>query len=323
MKQIFTATLFSLFALLAYGQQPAQYSLFAFNKLNWNPAYAGLDHSLSATGIYRSQWQGIEGNPVTQNINVHMPLYIFSSGVGLNLENDELGAERRTTGTLMYSYQIQVGRKSLLSIGASAGYSQRSIDGQRLRTPGGSYGMDLPFTHNDDILPLSSINASVTTFGAGLYFYSEQFEVGFATRHINEPSVPLDDVLNIQLKRTYFLSAAAHFDLGSSLSFHPSLLVRSDVVQTQTDVAAIFKYNNNIMGGAALRGYDSNSLDAVALIVGFNLSENVSLAYAYDFTLSALNQVSNGSHEIMIHYNLNKQIGTGRPPKIIYNPRSL
>ena len=56
---------------------------------------------------------------------------------------------------------------------------------------------------------------------------------------------------------------------------------------------------------------------------GFKLSEKITLAYAYDLTLSELSQVSNGSHEIMINYNLGKALGKGKPPRIIYNPRNL
>ena len=78
------------------------------------------------------------------------------------------------------------------------------------------------------------------------------------------------------------------------------------VDQTQTDVSAIFRYNENIFFGGGLRGYNTNSLDAVSMIAGFKLSENVTLGYGYDFTLSNINLVSNGSHEIQINYNLNK-----------------
>jgi type IX secretion system PorP/SprF family membrane protein len=324
MKHIPITLAFCFLTIMLYGQQPAQYSLFMMNKLNWNPAYAGLDNSLSLTGVYRSQWQGIEGNPVTQNVNMHMPLQMFNSGVGLILENDELGAERRINATLAYNYQIPVGRKGILSIGGNATIAQRGLDGSKIRTPDGEYTLDgSVLIHNDDLLPVTEITANTTTFGAGIYYYSEKFEAGLSTRHINEPAVALNDNVSVQLKRAYFFSAGANFDLGGSLTFHPSLLVQSDADQTQTDLAAIFRYNDNISGGASLRGYNSNSLDAVAFIVGFKLSENISMAYAYDLTLSALNQVSNGSHEIMLNYNLNKRIGTGRPPKIIYNPRSL
>lgn len=292
------------------------------NKLNWNPAYAGLDNSLSATGIYRAQWTGLEGNPVTQNVNAHLPLYILSSGIGINLENDELGAERRTTGTVSYNYQLPVGRRGLLAIGLSAGMAQRTLDGAKLRTPEGDYAVDGVVIHNDDLLPISEVNATATTFGAGLYYYSERFEAGFAARNLSEPTVDLD-VISLTLKRTFFFNAGGHFDLGGSLSLHPSVLLRSDLAQTQTDIAAILQYNDNIFGGASFRGYNSDNIDAVGLIAGFKLSEHITLAYAYDLTLSALNQVSNGSHEVMINYNLNKRLGAGRPPKVIYNPRTL
>ena len=323
MKQIFTFLALMCGVSLAFGQQPAQYSLFMMNKLNWNPAYAGLDNSLSATGVYRAQWTGLEGNPVTQNVNFHLPLYVLSSGIGVNLENDELGAERRTTGTVSYNYQLPVGRRGLLAIGLSAGMAQRTLDGARLRTPDGEYDIpDAVIIHNDDLLPISQINAAAATFGAGLYYYSERFEAGFAARNLSEPTVNLD-AISLQLKRAFFFNAGAHFDLGESLSLHPSLLVRSDLAQTQTDVAAILRYNDNIFGGASFRGYNSDNIDAVAIIAGFKLSDNITLAYAYDLTLSTLNQVSNGSHEVMINYNLNKRLGTGRPPKVIYNPRTL
>ena len=61
----------------------------------------------------------------------------------------------------------------------------------------------------------------------------------------------------------------------------------------------------------------------LAVIGGFKLSENISFVYAYDLSLSKLKNFNNGSHEVMIRYNLNKPIGKGVPPPIIYNPRSL
>jgi hypothetical protein len=39
--------------------------------------------------------------------------------------------------------------------------------------------------------------------------------------------------------------------------------------------------------------------------------------------MSGLQEVTDGSHEVMLNFNLNKPIGKGKPPKIIYNPRFL
>jgi hypothetical protein len=89
------------------------------------------------------------------------------------------------------------------------------------------------------------------------------------------------------------------------------------------EFSVLTKYNENIFAGASFRGYRTESLDAVAFLAGFRLSEKLTLHYAYDLTISNLNAVSNGSHELLLNYNLGKPIGKGRPPKIIYNPRSL
>lgn len=320
MKYGFTLILLlgGMVSLLA--QQPAHYSLYMFNRVNFNPAYAGLDHSLSLTGVYRSQWVGLEGNPVTQNVSMHMPLYLASGGVGLHLENDATGARKYTSATLSYNYQKFIG-ESILSIGASAGWAQRTIDGSQLRTPDGNY-QDGGINHEDIGLFNTVESASVTTFGAGVYFQNQRIEGGLSVQNLTEPGITLEN-LQLLLKRTYYLTLTGHFDLTNNIVLHPSVFVRSDAVQTQMDFSAIFQYNDNIFLGAAFRGYNNTSRDAVSILAGLKLSEKVTLGYAHDITISSFNTVQNGTHEILINYNLNKRIMGGRPPAIIYNPRSL
>jgi type IX secretion system PorP/SprF family membrane protein len=52
-------------------QQDAQSSLYFFNPLNFNPAYAGSRGSLNVTAVNRAQWVGWEGAPRTQFLSVH------------------------------------------------------------------------------------------------------------------------------------------------------------------------------------------------------------------------------------------------------------
>lgn len=317
-------TFFLFLGILAYGQQPAQYSLYMMNQLNWNPGYAGLEHSLSVTGGFREQWVGLAGKPSTQFISAHMPLYIANGGVGIHLENDELGATKMTTAILSYNYQI-FSDAGILSFGVSGGMMQYSLNGSLLRTPEGNYSEGVGgviIDHEDALLPLGSINTTANTFGAGVYFQSEKLEFGLGVRHLSEPIIELES-LAFPMKRAFFFNGGANLELNSSITLHPSFLVRSDLVQTQTDISLIARYNDNIFGGGAFRGYNTNSIDAVSIIFGFKISENMNLAYAYDIPLSDLRNVSDGSHEIMINYNLNRRIGGGRPPRVIYNPRSL
>jgi len=321
--KIFFTFLILCIGLSVQSQQSGQYSMYMLNKYQNNSAYAGLDNSLSVTGVFRSQWVGLNGNPVMQNINAHMPVYFIRGGVGLNVDNIELGAEQNTSMTLSYAYHKLLGNIGILSIGAGGGFYQKTLDGSILRTPEGDYDENNPINHNDLILSEGRETGIVPIFNAGIFFQTEKFEIGASAINLVEPEVNLNTNVNFQLNRHYFLTMAYNWDINNSFSLQPSIMVKSDLVETQLEISTIIKYNDNIFGGLAFRGYSENTIDATAFLVGFKLSEKITLAYSYDLTLSSYNSVSNGSHEILINYNLNKIIGAGVPPRIIHNPRFL
>lgn len=309
-----------LWATQVNAQQPGQYSLYHFNKFNFNPAYAGLDGSLVINGIYRAQWTGLEGAPTSQYVDVHFPLQFLRSGIGLQFENDVLGAENNMRFNLAYNYQLDV-RVGILSFGLGGGFLQKRLDGSRLITPEGVYDEDQIF-HGDPILPNTRVTAITPSFQAGVYFKGNWLEAGLGVRHLLEEEAEFDN-FTMLLRRTFFFQAEGKINIASNWLLVPMLLVRTDGRQLQTDIGALVEYNENFFIGTNFRGYNSNSLDAVGIMGGLNISPKFKLAYNYDLTLSALNDVSNGSHEILLRFNLNKPIGQGRPPKIIFNPRSL
>ncbi|MEM1318704.1 MAG: type IX secretion system membrane protein PorP/SprF [Bacteroidota bacterium] len=323
MRLIFTLLLFCC-TLTLTAQQAPQYSMYMLNIYRFNPAYAGLDNSLSATGVFRKQWVDIPGSPTQQNLNVHMPLYILRGGFGIDVENENLGAERNTSATLSYNYWIPLNKKSLLTMGIGAGVVQKALDGSKLVAPDGIY-QGTTFTHNDGNLPTGMATAIAPTLSAGVYYQSEIFEVGLSANNLLGTSITYEeiDLTNIILDRNYFLTFALNLELTSTLTVHPSFFAKSDIDQTQMEISTLLRYNDNIFGGASFRGYNAESIDAVVLIGGFKLNEKVTLAYSYDLSLSAVNSVTSGSHEILLNYNLNRPFGAGVPPKIIYNPRFL
>lgn len=306
--------------LPAMAQQPGQYSLFMLNTYHWNPAAAGVDDALMATAGYRQQWSGFVGAPESQYVLVQAPLTLLGGGVGLRLENDALGAERATTYGLAFNRHLRL-NDNLLSLGLGVGFFQYRLDGAALRTPEGLYSGGL-FSHEDQLLPLTSQTATTPTFELGVYWKTPRYQVGLGVRHLTNPNLTLQE-LNLQLQRTFFLTAGAQFELGSKWLLAPALLVRTDAIQLQTDLGVILHYNDNIFGGVTLRGYNSNSLDAVAIMGGLRFNQRFTLAYAYDVTLSSLQRVSSGSHEIGLHYRIKEGFSKRRPPQIIYNPRAL
>jgi type IX secretion system PorP/SprF family membrane protein len=313
--------LFALLALRVSAQQTPQYSLYSLNPYAFNPAYAGMESTLVATGAYRQQWSGLKGAPVTQHVNAHLPLYAISSGIGIRIENDVIGAHNSTQAVLSYNYQLQVGRSAIISAGLSAGYLQYVLDGTKLRAPQGTY-VDPSFSHNDQVLPEGKEKVNATLFEAGLYLQAKNLEIGasiqpvYATKLTSGAgSFGIKPIQHAFFYTTYTLRAA------ENLTIKPSILVKTDLVETQAEISAVGKWRENIFAGLSYRGFGPSSKDAAILIAGLKLNDKTTLAYAFDVPLSPLNTVNRGSHELLLRYSLNKQIGVGKLPPVIYNPR--
>lgn len=320
MRKLLTLILGIFWGLSLQGQQSAQYTLHMLSPYYWNPGAAAIDQDLSLTASVRQQWGGLPGAPMSQFGLLQIPMPQFRAAFGAKFENDQLGAQRNSNLMLSYSFQLEMG-ENILGLGASAGITQYGLDGSQLRTPGGSY-QDILINHNDAILSAGNLSGLAPTFDLGAYFHSEKWNFGLAVRNFTAATIKLSE-FNLNTTRTVFFNAQTSFPLGTSFLLQPSIIVRTDLTQIQTDAALIIRYNDNIFGGASFRGYNSNSIDALGLIAGAKLNEKLSVAYAYDLILSPLREVSNGSHELRVYYRIQEGSSKWRKPKIIYNPRLL
>jgi len=303
-------------------QQVPQYSLYALNPYAHNPAFAGLENTLVATGVYRQQWSGLAGAPATQHINAHLPIYAISSGVGMRVENDIIGAHNTTQAVLSFSYQMELSRTSLLSFGLSAGWLQYNLDGTKLRAPEGTYA-EPSFSHNESVLPIGKVSAGSPIFEAGVFLQSKKWELGVSAQPVFATKLKEkgNGAFGLQPVQHYLLYAAYTLPLGENLILKPSGLVKSDLKETQLEVSTMARWRENTFAGVSLRGFGNTSQDAAVLFIGFKLNEKTTLAYAFDIPLSSLSVAHRGSHELLIQYSLNKPIGVGKLPPVIYNPR--
>lgn len=321
MKNIYIFCLLIFSIHVAFAQQPAQFSLYMLNAYKENCAAGGLDNTLVATAGFRSQWVGLQGSPQTQYISVSLPLSIISSGLGFQVQNESIGARNGLMAKASYNYVKKMG-DAQLSFGVAGGIIQGTIDGSKLRTPSGDYGQGV-IDHQDKILNTAALNGIVPTFDAGVFFKTDKIDAGVFSGNLNEPTLSLvgQKVTEARLKRHYSAYLATHINMNSSLSIHPSAMVRSDGVQTQAEFSTFLRYNDNFFLGGAFRGFSKTTQDAATIFGGFKLSSKIMLAYAYDITVSTLKSATQGGHEIVLQYNLGKEFGRGKMPPIIYNPR--
>jgi type IX secretion system PorP/SprF family membrane protein len=319
MKKVYIFLFVICAAFGAKAQQWPQYTLYSWNPLAFNPAYAGMDGSLSFTGALRKQWVRLEGSPFSQAASVHLPIELMSSGFGLTVGVDQLGAERTSDIGLAYSYRMELGNGALLSLGVQGLWMQYTLDGTLLRTPDGNYeggGVN----HLDGVLPEGRFNAATASYGVGAFLDHSLGRVGLSMQHAMAPVLTPDEpVFSVDRVFTGFLETKVR--MGRSWQWIPSVLAKSNGAQTQVDWTNIFSYEGNFYIGMAFRGYDRPSVDAAAAIAGIRLNEKFFLGYGYDFPLSSLRRANDGSHEVVLRYNLRKPIGQKRIPPIIYSPR--
>jgi len=84
--------------------------------------------------------------------------------------------------------------------------------------------------------------------------------------------------------------------IGDNLALEPSVLVKSvEAAPLQYDATLRLFFQNKFWIGGSYR-----SDAAIAGLLGMRLKNNMMLAYAYDYAITGLNSVSNGSHEITV-----------------------
>ncbi len=299
-----------LFAHLVAGTGTARaqieevYSMRELNGLLFNPAFAGSHVQLSATAMYRRQWDNFPGAPQVSTVTAHTSLFKERIGVGIMMSAEDIGSYDNTSLFGMYSYRIKMAAGTL-SMGLQAGFNNVRADYSELNL-NDLNGEDPAFVNFSRLRP---------NFGAGLYFDNRRMYVGVAVPSLLNNSLINDVrtvVTGIRERRSYFLHGGLILDLDrlDRFKFNPSLLVRAQEGQPLTvQASAAFIINENVKVGASFRSGDSFFIPFFAL----KLSDGFNFAYSYDNTASDLRFFSNNSHEFMLNYRTIVKVWHGNP----------
>ena len=298
MKKLLVIILVFAFAKALTAQQDPQYTQYVYNPIVINPAYAGNRGVLSVVGLHRSQWVGLDGAPRTQTLSVHTPLQDSRVGLGLSVVNDEIGPADETYIAGDFSYTIPAGDDARLSFGLKAGVHLLNVDFTRLNI----------FNPSDPRLQQNIDNRLSPTVRLGLYYHTDKFYLGLSTPNVLQTD-HFDDSNNTgsttfiaEERIHYFATAGYVFDLNDDIKFKPSTLVKLvNGSPLQVDLTANFLFNDKITVGAAYRWSA-----AVSGLIGFQLSDQMLIGFAYDRETTELgNAVFNdGSYELFLRYEL-------------------
>ncbi|PWJ45035.1 PorP/SprF family type IX secretion system membrane protein [Sediminitomix flava] len=296
--------LFLLLPILGFAQQDPMYTQYIYNRMSINPAYVGSKGGLSAMALHRSQWQGVEGAPSTQNISLHSPILDNEIGLGLSAVRDQIGISSQTQLAFMACYRI-IGHNKALSFGLSGIASNYQHDLSQLN----------PQNPQDPLLQGTATESYwQPNVGIGIYYYTHNYFAGFSIpKLLQHKSTSTDTELGSETVRHYFLNGGVKFNLSDQVKIVPSILFKFvESAPLQADISSLVVLQDLIWLGGTFR-----TQDGLALMAQIHLPQGFYFGYGYDFPLTELNTVTTGSHEIVIGIDINDNNKTKR----ILSPR--
>lgn len=284
----------------AKAQQDPMYTQYMFNQQTINPAYAGSWESLSFMVLARQQWAGMEGAPETYTFSMQAPLKNERIALGLNVINDKIGKEKRFYMFGDYSYLLPIKEDMKLRLGLKGGFVNYSNNLTEYQTNHpGSGVIDPAFQGDLD-------RKFVPNFGIGAFLFGQKYYVGFSIPRILSQEFE-DNINNLSVNanmRHYFLNAGLVLDLGEDVKFKPTMLTKASFssengAPVQVDLTANFLIKEKFWLGAMYRTGDS-----FGFIAQWIIDKKLRIGYSYDYTTTELQNFHNGSHEVMVSYEM-------------------
>tara|TARA_B100000809_G_scaffold112084_1_gene110609 strand:- start:6269 stop:7189 length:921 start_codon:yes stop_codon:yes gene_type:complete len=293
MKRIILIIVLCVIGLQGFSQQDPQYSLYMFNPMAVNPAYAGSREVLSGVLVHRSQWIGLKGAPETQVLAINSPLRNKKMGLGLQIINDKIGAHTTQTLKATYAYRLKMG-KGKLAFGLSGGVINYSYDWAKVDYK--DAGDVVPETSNESFM--------LPTVDFGIYYNTKTMYLGVGAEHLNQSSFGLEqDVATtstVAAKQYVNITGTfgKAFVLSDNLVLKTSLLLRLADAAGSIDINGGVLIKHKIFFGASLRP------NALIVMSELNLTKDLRMGVGYDIDRSEVGKSSTGSLEIFVGYDV-------------------
>ncbi len=292
MKTITIVLLASFITNEVCAQSEPMYSQYMFNMMAVNPAYAGSRGAIGLNYFGRAQWSGIAGAPTTNAVSLDGSTLDGRFGLGVQLYNDKIGVYSTNAANFMFATRVKVSDNGVLSGGLQLGIKNSRIDYTSVKNV---YDLnDYKFQQN--------VNNWDPTLGAGIFYNTDKFYAGVSIPNIlNSSSVNQ----NVPKVKDYhlFIASGYVFDVDDDIKIKPSTLIKmASGAPVEIDINANVWYRNMIGLGASLR-----TGDAYVGMAEVQVTRQVRVGYAYDYTTSALKSIAGSTNEVMFRYEFGKE----------------
>jgi type IX secretion system PorP/SprF family membrane protein len=280
-------------------QQDPQFTHYMYNTLSVNPAYAGSRDVLNISALHRQQWIGLDGAPTTQTVVIHSPLKNRKIGVGFSVINDKIGPLNQTFFYGDFSYSVRFTEKLKLSFGLKAGANWFQPKIAELHT---IQGNDPSFTGS------TARSVLLPNVGAGIYLHHDSWYVGASAPRLIQNKFQLgngeNDTNAVLEIRHMFLIGGFVLPVSSDIKLKPTFqakIVQNAPVSIDATLEVLIRDRFSV--GAGMRYKDS-----YYGLVGYQFSSQFRGGLSFDYTSTRLQNVNNGTIEVMLSYDfMNRQ----------------
>lgn len=280
-----------MYVSVVSGQHDAQFSMFYFNKLNYNPAYAGAKEVLTTSAIYRHQWAGLEGAPRSLIATAHAPFMKKRGGLGVSILADKIGDVNTTMFDVSYAYRLRLSETGTLSFGLKGRVENSKTNLYQAKV----------LDQGDELLPSNAISTLKPNFGFGMYYTNSKFYAGVSVPSLLKSALYAQGEPNgpYRAQRSAYLMAGSIHKLSDNIFFKPAvLLTYNPAAPFEVDINTSFFLMDALWLGATYRLGDS-----INGVVQYQFNSQIKAGLAVDMTMSELQQYTGGGFEMMLEYS--------------------
>ena len=128
---------------------------------------------------YRNHWRTFDGAPNTSFISFQSPFSFNSnsksySSFGCFLQNDNIGAFKKTSLNFSYSYSFLINERLRFSLGSFVGIQQLGLDATSLET----------YHSNDPVIDISNYSILAPNLDFGFTISNEKNFIAFSSKQL-------------------------------------------------------------------------------------------------------------------------------------------
>jgi len=154
------------------------------------------------------------------------------------------------------------------------------------------------------------LNKGILSLGlkGGVYMYGEKFYTGFSVPGFL--SSRAGEIYHSFSNYNFMFTSGALFSLSRNIKFSPSLLLNYSLPSNiQLDLTGNMVFSDILWIGGSWRMQDNS----IVGMVQFQITPQIGIGYSFDYSMGDLNKFNNGSHEIMLVWELRYEVKASNP----------